>query len=82
MANTTTAFVCLLFLVSFSALFVSSQARVLHGYPAPMQENTDSQRLWHKLGFHLSQDHDHYRRLADLGPDRHVPEGPDHQHHL
>ncbi|GLT53594.1 hypothetical protein SLA2020_268540 [Shorea laevis] len=82
MANTTIPRVFIL-LTIISTLFMSPQARVVHGDKVVMQKNIDSEELFHDLGFDLSILANFQRRsLAESYADQVVPGGPDGQHHL
>jgi hypothetical protein len=68
----------LLLMVLFSAIFLTSEARILKGGQA-LQGNANNSR---QLGFDLSK-LEHYRRLSTLSvaSDRLSPGGPDPHHH-
>jgi len=78
-ASTSRAMV-LLFL--FSAIFLTSEARILKGGQALQGNANNSRHLLLELGFDLSK-LEHYRRLSTIGvaSDRLSPGGPDPHHH-
>ncbi|KAJ6855625.1 CLAVATA3/ESR (CLE)-related protein 5-like [Populus alba x Populus x berolinensis] len=78
-ASTSRAMILLL-MVLFSAIFLTSEARILKGGHA-LQGNANNSLLL-ELGFDRSK-LEHYRRLSTLGvpPDRVTPAGPDPHHH-
>ncbi|KAL2331644.1 hypothetical protein Fmac_019225 [Flemingia macrophylla] len=88
MAHTTTVSI-LAALAILSNVFVTLQARNLHGHPL-IGENADSHHhrhhdrfLIHKLGFKLSKDvhiHDADGDPKDANSHRLAPEGPDPHH--
>ncbi|KAG6738860.1 hypothetical protein POTOM_058483 [Populus tomentosa] len=69
-------------LVNFSAIFLTSEARILKGGQALQGNANNSRHLLLDLGFDRSK-LEHYRRLSTLGvpPDRVTPAGPDPHHH-
>ncbi|KAJ6855624.1 CLAVATA3/ESR (CLE)-related protein 5-like [Populus alba x Populus x berolinensis] len=71
----------LLLMVLFSAIFLTSEARILKGGQA-LQGNANNSHLLLELGFDRSK-LEHYRRLSTLGvpSDRVTPAGPDHHHY-
>lgn len=75
----------MLFLIVFSLLFMSFQARILHDEQQAnaMQINIHSQPLPQELGFDLTK-LKHYQRLSStihIESDRVSPGGPDPHHH-
>jgi hypothetical protein len=80
-ASTSRAMILLL-MVLFSAIFLTSEARILKGGQALQGNANNSRHLLLELGFDLSK-LEHYRRLSTLGvaSDRLSPGGPDPHHH-
>ncbi|KAG6737959.1 hypothetical protein POTOM_059491 [Populus tomentosa] len=80
-ASTSRAMILLL-VVLFSAIFLTSEARILKGGQALQGNANNSRHLLLDLGFDRSK-LEHYRRLSTLGvpPDRVTPAGPDPHHH-
>ena len=72
----------LLLMVLFSAIFLTSEARILKGGQALQGNANNSRHLLLDLGFDRSK-LEHYRWLSTLGvpPDRVTPAGPDPHHH-
>ncbi|KAF9661681.1 hypothetical protein SADUNF_Sadunf19G0093900 [Salix dunnii] len=72
----------LLLMVLFSAICLTSEARILKGGQTMQGNVNNSHHILVELGFDLSK-LEHYRKLSALGvaSDRVSPGGPDPHHH-